>query len=323
MKSGLSYYYFTIALFLLVTTKLLAQAPTPVSKLVYLDSMWAETSEENHKYVRLIEEYYSDKKAYIFKDFYKSKAIKMISTSSDRDIIRKDGQSVYYYENGNRETSVSYSDGKKTGKEYNWYNNGNLKSEIEYFENKEKIVEFKINNYWNLQKEQKVSEGNGDYEDIDDNGNEESGKVKNGFPDGTWKGKSKKSKYTFVENYENGKLISGVSTDSLNIEHPYTIIFQAPAPKKGINSFYSYVAKAMYIPNEARNKVSGKIYLSFIVDKEGKLVEPRILKGIGYGLDENAISVIKHAKNWNPGTKRGIPIRVLYTLPITIRKNTQ
>jgi TonB family protein len=310
--------------FLAISTKLFAQTPTPVSKLVYLDSMWAETTEGNHKYIRLIEEYYSDKKAYIFKDYYKSKAMKMISTSLDRDIIRKEGQSVYYYENGNKESTVNYSEGKKTGKEYNWYDNGNLESEIEYFEKEKGIVEFKINNYWNRQKEQKVSGGNGDYEDIDDNGNEESGKVKDGFPDGIWKGKNIKGKYTFVENYENGKLISGVSTDSLGIKHPYNTINQPPTPKKDMNSFYSYVAKSMYFPPEARNNsVSGKIYLSFIVDKEGKLVEPRILKGIGYGLDESAINVIKYAKNWNPGIRRGIPVRVLYTLPITIRKNSQ
>lgn len=320
MKSSLYYYYFVIALFSITGTKLFAQTPTGVSKLVYLDSMWAETTEEKHKYVRLIEEYYSDKKIYIFKEFYKSKAIKMISSSLDRDIIRKEGQSVSFYENGTKESSVVYLNGEKTGKEYNWYDNGNLKSEFEYFKNEEKLVEFKINNYWNSQKEQKVALGNGDYEDIDENGNEERGKVKNGFPDGTWKGKNRKSKYTFVENYENGKLISGVSTDSLNIQHPYTILLQKPTPKKGMDSFYNYIGMTMYFPHEARNKVSGKIFVSFIVDKEGKLVEPRILKGIGYGLDESAIKVIKYAKNWNPGLKRGIPARFLYSLPITILK---
>src|SRR5690606_39301105 len=65
-----------------------------------------------------------------------------------------------------------------------------------------------------------------------------SGKIKNGFPDGIWKGKFSKSKFTFIEKYENGKLISGVSKDSLNIEYPYTIVDQRPSPKKGMSSFY-------------------------------------------------------------------------------------
>ncbi|WP_337968333.1 energy transducer TonB [uncultured Flavobacterium sp.] len=308
--------------FLLISTKLFSQTPTAVSKLVYLDSMWAETTEEKHQYTRLILEYYSEKKIYIFKDFYKSKALKMISSSSDKDVIRKEGQTIYYYESGNKESSVFYSNGKKIGKEYNWYDNGNLKSELEYFENKDKKEDYKINNYWNLQKERKVADGNGDYEDVDENGYEEGGKIKDGVPDGIWKGKSLKQKYTFVENYKNGKLISGITTDSLNIEHPYDIVYQPPTPKKGIDSFYKFVGQNLHIPQEARGKIAGKIHLSFIVDKNGKLVEPTILKGIGHGLDESAINVITFAKNWNPGIKRGMSVRVKYTLPITIAKNT-
>lgn len=309
--------------FFAFSAKLFSQTQTPVavSKVVYLDSMWAETTEEKHQYTRLILEYYSEKKTYIFKDFYKSKALKTISSTSDKDIIRKEGQTISYYESGNKESSVFYSNGKKIGKEYNWYDNGNLKSEIEYFESKDKKEIFKINNYWNLQKERMVADGNGDYQDIDEDGYEEGGTVKDGVPDGTWKGKSIKQKYTFVENYKNGKLTSGISTDSFNIEHPYDIVFQAPAPKKGMNSFYKFIGLNFHIPQEARNKVTGKIYLSFIIDKNGKLIEPTILKGIGHGLDESAINVITFAKNWNPGIKRGIPVRVNYTLPITIAKN--
>ena len=74
----------------------------------------------------------------------------------------------------------------------------------------------------------------------------------------------------------------------------------------------------MHIPALARNKVSGKIYMTFIVDEEGNLVEPKVIKGVGYGLDENAIKLINEAQKWNPGIYRGIPTRVLYKLPITI-----
>jgi TonB family protein len=307
-----------IFLFFIISTKLFSQAPAVIDKITYLDSSWIETNAENSKYTRVVENYYSDQKSYVFKDYYKSKKIRMIGNSSNRDILRQEGQFIYYYENGNKKSTTTYLNKKKQGKEFNWYENGNLKSELEYFENKKGEIEYKINNYWNPQKEQKVIDGNGDYEVINDN-SEESGKIKNGFPDGIWKGKFSKSKFTFIEKYENGKLISGVSKDSLNIEYPYTIVDQRPSPKKGMSSFYSYVGKSLYIPTEARNKVSGKIYMSFVVDKDGSLIEPKILKGIGHGLDESAINVIKEAKKWNPGIKRGIPVRVLYSLPITIQ----
>ncbi|MNR64292.1 hypothetical protein D3C85_1868850 [compost metagenome] len=47
-------------------------------------------------------------------------------------------------------------------------------------------------------------------------------------------------------------------------------------------------------------------------------MEPKIIKGIGFGIDENAIQLIKEAQKWNPGKIRGIPVRALYKLPITI-----
>lgn len=301
----------------IISTKLFSQTPAAIDKVVLLDSLWVETTAEDYKYIRVVEGYYTDKKSYLFKDYYKSKKLQMIGASSDRDILRQEGQFVYYYENGNKKSSVNYSNYKKKGREFNWYEDGNIKSELEYFEDKKGEVECKINNYWSPQKEQKVTDGNGDYEIISEY-HKESGKVKNGLPDGIWNGKTLRSKTTFTENYENGKLISGISIDSLSIEYPYTVVNQSPIPKKGINSFYSYVAKSMHIPTEARNKVSGKIYLTFVVDKDGTLVEPKIVKGLGYGLDENAIRLIKEAKKWNPGIVRGLPVRVLYSLPITI-----
>lgn len=307
-----------IFFFFTISSKLFSQTPVAIDKITYLDSSWVETNVENSKYTRVVENYYSDQKSYVFKDYFKSKKIRMIGSSSDRDVLRQEGQFVYYYENGNKKSTVSYSNKKKKGKEFNWYENGSIKSEVEYFENKKGEIESKINNYWNSQKEQKVTDGNGDYEAITEY-SEESGKIKNGFPDGLWRGKFLKSKSTFTENYENGKLVSGVSKDSLNVEYPYTIVDQRPSPKKGMSSFYSYVGKSLYIPVEARNKVSGKIYMTFIVDKDGSLIEPKILKGVGHGIDESAINVIKEAKKWNPGIRRGIPVRVIYSLPITIQ----
>lgn len=308
---------------LIISTKLFAQTPIAANKMVYLDSTWAETTSENYKYIRLVEEYYSsNKKLYTFKDYYKSKVLKMVGTSTDRDILKPEGQFVYYYENGNKQSTVTYADNKKTGKEYNWYENTNLKSELEYYENKKGDVAFKVQNYWNAQKEHTVTDGNGTIEDITQY-QQRSGQIKDGLPQGVWKGKNTAAKYSYTENYENGKLLSGTSVDSLNTERSYKVVFQKPVPKNGINSFYKYVARNMNIPVEARNKVTGKIYMTFIVDKEGNLVEPKILKGIGYGLDESAIAVITGGERWNPGLVRGIPTRVSYSLPITITKKDQ
>lgn len=314
--------YFTIAFFLLITTKSFSQNTVAQNKMIYLDSTWTEASEGNYKYIRIVEGYYQDNKTYVFKDYYKSKTLKMVGTSTDKDFLKREGQFVYYYENGKKKAAVNYINTKKDGKEFNWYDTGLLKSELEYFKNKKGEVVFKVNNYWNKQNEQKVVSGNGDCE-VEDENYTGIGKIKDGFPDGIWKGKNFKHNFTFTESYKNGELVSGISIDSLNIEHPYKVVHEQPSYKNGTEGFYRYIAREMFIPIEARNKVFGKIYLTFIVDKEGNLTQPKILKGIGYGIDESAIKVIKDSKKWNPGLERGIPVSVIYSLPITIAKKLQ
>lgn len=302
--------------FILIAAKAFSQNAVIANRLIYLDSMWAPSSQENYKYTRLVKEYYSDKKYYIYKDYYKSGKLKFIATTVDRDIMKNEGQAISYYENGNKKNIVNYVNSKKSGKEYNWYENGNMKSEVYYPEDGKGSIEGKLNNFWNPEKEQIITDGNGNYSYKSKN-SEEAGQIKDSEPEGTWKGSDFRRKSSFIENYKNGKLVSGITTDSLNIKHSYSTKHLQPNPKNGINSFYSYIGKSMRIPYDARN-VSGKIYITFIVDEEGNLVEPKVIKGVGYGIDENAIQLIKEAKKWNPGKNRGIPVRVLYKLPITI-----
>jgi antitoxin component YwqK of YwqJK toxin-antitoxin module len=305
---------------LLFLIPLLSFSQTPVSKIVYYDSLWKESTEDNYSYYRLIKDYYADKDTYKILNYYKSGALEMAGTSSNKDYLIKEGQFVYYYENGNKKTVSNYIKSRPSGKQYKWYENGQTKSEIEYPENKkEASFDSKLNKFWNTENVQTVIDGNGDYEDLNE-GFFESGKIKNGLHDGIWKGYSKKPKYTYVESYENGKLISGTSIDSSNIEHTYKTVYQVPVPKKGMKNFYSYIGKAMRIPNAVRNTVYGKIYLTFVIEKDGSIVEIKIIKGIGYGLDEEAVRVLNNYKEWIPGITRGIPVRVLYSLPITIAK---
>lgn len=305
---------------LLFLIPFLSFSQTPVSKIVYFDSIWKESTEDNYKYYRIIKDYYSDNKIYNVFDYYKSGTLQMAGTSTNKDYLTHEGQFVYYYENGNKKTVSKYIKSRLSGKQYNWYENGQPKSEIEYLENEKEIsYESKINQYWNAEHVRTVIDGQGDYEDSNE-GFFESGKIKDGFHEGIWKGHSKKPNYTFVESYKNGKLISGISIDSSNIEHIYKKVNQYPAPKKGMNNFYSYVGKSMRIPNAVRNTVFGTIYLTFVIETDGSIVETKIIKGLGYGLDEEAIRVLKKYKEWAPGLMRGIPARFLYSIPITIAK---
>ena len=63
--------------------------------------------------------------------------------------------------------------------------------------------------------------------------------------------------------------------------------------------------------------VQGKVYLSFVVEKDGSITDVNVLKGIGAGCDEEAIRVIKKSPKWKAGLQNNQTVRVRYTMPIS------
>ena len=86
-----------------------------------------------------------------------------------------------------------------------------------------------------------------------------------------------------------------------------------------------YLKDELRYPEEAKKQnVEGHVMVSFVVDKEGNIEDPRILKSLGHGCDEEAMRVVKSMneleKNWVPGTnENGTPLAVRYKLPIQFR----
>lgn len=77
--------------------------------------------------------------------------------------------------------------------------------------------------------------------------------------------------------------------------------------------------KKINYPEMARKAgIEGKVIIQFIVNEQGKVEDPRVIRGIGGGCDEEALRVVKQAE-FQPGRQRGEPVRVQYSLPITFR----
>ncbi len=64
--------------------------------------------------------------------------------------------------------------------------------------------------------------------------------------------------------------------------------------------------------------VEGRVFVQFVVDEQGNVVDPVVTRGLGAGLDEEAIRAVSQAK-FTPGKQRGQPVRVRMSLPITFR----
>lgn len=306
-------------LFILVLISLNLCAQKNPARAVYLDSMYRETSEENHKYTRIVEDYYKDKEAYKVIIFYKSGAKKMVGSTLSKDVLKRDGTFIYYYENGNKEAVITYTADWKTGKEYKWYDNGNPKFEKENTADpKTKTSKTLLLKFWNKENQLTVIDGNGECDDFDED-YQEKGKVKNGLKEGVWEGNDLKNKISYTETYTKGNLVSGISTDKNDIKYSYSKLFEKPTPVAGIDEFYKYIGQNFKTPEQAYlNKVTGKIYITFIVDETGKITKPIIIKDLGYGTGEEAVRVLNAAGNWIPGKFRGIKRPAMYALPFTM-----
>ena len=308
---------FYLTILFLVPTCLFSQNSN--DKTVYLDSLWKETTKENHKYYRIIKDHNIEKDSYKVYEYYKSGKLEMEGTSSTKENLTREGEFIFYYENGNKESVENYVKSKLNGKLYKWYENGNKRLEGEYIQDDKTISgKLKFLQCWNENGKQTVVDGNGYYES-NDKYYLNKGEIKDGFKNGVWTGVSYQNKYTYSEKYKNGLMISGLSIDDDGTRHEYFVMDLQPQPKKGIQDFYNYIGKKFkYTKESIKNDIKGKIIVQFVIDRDGKIVEPKILKSLGYGLDEEAIRVITKYKDWIPGEQRGRKVRVLYSIPIVL-----
>lgn len=96
-------------------------------------------------------------------------------------------------------------------------------------------------------------------------------------------------------------------------------ITEKPEFEGGMTTFYKYISAHFKIPEEVnKSKLKGKVYASFIIEKDGTLSNIKILKEMGYGTGEEAERVLKNSPKWKPGKINEKTVRTMYSLPIVI-----
>jgi periplasmic protein TonB len=100
-------------------------------------------------------------------------------------------------------------------------------------------------------------------------------------------------------------------------EEIFTAVEQSPEFPGGTREMYKYLRENIKYPSAAqRANVSGKVFVKFVVERDGSIGNVDVMKGIGFGCDEEAIRVIKSMPKWNPGKQNGKSVRVFYTMPV-------
>ncbi|MGL5788614.1 MAG: TonB family protein [Bacteroidales bacterium] len=108
-----------------------------------------------------------------------------------------------------------------------------------------------------------------------------------------------------------------VSEQTPQNEQTFTAVEKMPEFPGGVNELLKFIAKNVKYPEDAvKENKQGRVIVSFIIDKNGKVVDPEIKRGVSPSIDAEAIRVVKSMPNWTPGEQRGQKVRVKYTLPI-------
>jgi len=85
----------------------------------------------------------------------------------------------------------------------------------------------------------------------------------------------------------------------------------------GDNGLYQYLKKNVVYPALAKvQKIQGRVYIEFIVERDGSVSHVKVTRGIGGGCDQEAARVVAQMPKWTAGKMKGAPVRVQYTLPV-------
>lgn len=95
-----------------------------------------------------------------------------------------------------------------------------------------------------------------------------------------------------------------------------------PSFPGGTAALLQYLMKNMKYPQYCREHgIKGKVIVSFIVNTDGSLTDITVVSPVDKLLDEEAVRVISNMPKWNPGTQRGKPVRVKYSVPVNFNLN--
>jgi TonB family protein len=261
---------------------------------LFYDLKWKQVgSREEATYFRIIQ---PNNEVYRVQDFYTD------NNGPYRDALCRsiapelvlEGKAVFYYHNGNKRMEGVYQNDRKNGVFLFYYPSGGKKAELEFLED-----QILYKQHWTESGDELIIEGNGLVFDP----------LVMDIPF---------SPYRVIEN---NRVVNSFSLRPTG-DSVYVIVDQIPEYPNGMRTFYKELQSKLSYPREARKKgIEGKVFIQFIVQKDGSIAEEQVIKGIGGGCDEAALAAFRNMGKWTPGTVRGKPVKVMWVLPVAFVLN--
>lgn len=239
------------------------------------------------------------------------------------------GEMIRYHENGQLYFRLNYLKGYPYGDFKTFYPNGRPHMVQSY--DSAKSISLKLNkkigvvilHYYDSAGNQLVKDGEGEM--IEYNKRKlgywmSRGLIKSGVKDSTWSSFYPNGKTYYQEEWQLGEFLKGTSYNENGEATEYSELETQAAPTVGMTSFYSFIGKSLKYPSTAKKlNVEGKVFVEFVIEKDGTLTHVKVLKGIGAGCDEEAVRVVSQSPQWKPGLQRGQPVRTRFNLPVIFK----
>lgn len=290
-------------------------------------------SKDSADFIRVIQEPDSGSTDFILLEQYSNGKPKAQGFVSKFDpVLVYEGQLMRYSDQGKKESLITYTEGRPKGKGFFFFGNGKIHKIVDYdsvstslpmppvplptLEMTPYRLEFYADSLGNVL----VNEGKGHFKTSRKSGEEEviqEGDYVDGVKDGLWTEKNASGTYWFKEKFLKGKFLSGESFKD-GQSYLYAVENEFPTYKGGMNLFYTYLARSVRYPADAqRLGISGKVFLSFVIDKDGSISDIKVDRSVSPSVDAEAVRVVRNSPKWVPGKQHGIPVRVKYNVPIS------
>lgn len=104
------------------------------------------------------------------------------------------------------------------------------------------------------------------------------------------------------------------------VEEVFINVDQMPVFGSGMSDLFAYLSKEIKYPSIAReNGIGGTVVIQFVIDRNGRVTQVQLVKGIGGGCDQEALRVVKGMPGWTPGKQQGRAVSVKFTLPVMFK----
>ena len=145
----------------------------------------------------------------------------------------------------------------------------------------------------------------------------EQGKVVNGLRDSVWTTFFEDGNVYCYESWQGGHMIDGISYDKNGKEYYYKQQLVLPSPALGMQEFYKEMAKKITYPKEAQRRgIQGRVIVEIMIEKDGSITSPKILQGLGFGCDEEALKALTSSAPWILCKLKGQPVEFELNIPV-------